>query len=319
MKKNNNKIRVLILGADGFIGSNLTYRLLREKKYIIRAFDRFKNGQSKNLNQLRNKIELFAGDFLNRSDIKKSLKNIDYVFHFLSSTTPGSSMEDPLMDINTNVCGMLSLLDECVKAKVKKVIFSSSGGAVYGNQDKKMYSEKDNPFPISPYGISKLTIEKYLEYYKVYHGLDYLVLRYSNIYGPRQNIFGSQGIIPIFLNLVDQGNEVAVFGDGKNVRDYIYIDDAIEVTMLLFNKKTQYHVYNVGSSRGFSINEILKIIGRTTGKKIKIKWLPKRNIDIDRVVLDMKKVLLEVKYLPKVDIDEGIRKTLKWIRQEMDD
>src|SRR4030042_4095031 len=130
MKKNN----ILILGADGFLGSNLAKSLLTDDKYEIRAFDLFKDGVSRNLAGLEKKIEIFPGNFLNREDIKRALKGIDFVFHYISLTTPGSSMKDPLIDVNTNIVGTINLLEECVKAKVNKVVFSSSGGAIYGNQ-----------------------------------------------------------------------------------------------------------------------------------------------------------------------------------------
>jgi UDP-glucose 4-epimerase len=306
---------ILILGADGFIGSSMAASLLRDSKYQISAFDFFKDGKSKNLEGYRGIIEFASGDFLNRKDLKKALQNVDYVFHFLSSTTPGSSMNDPLIDINTNVIGMLSLLDECVAAKVKKVIFSSSGGTVYGDQGKLKYSENDNTNPISPYGISKLTIEKYLEYYKINHGLDYLILRYSNLYGPGQNISGTQGIIPIFLNLISHNEPITIYGDGENVRDYLYIDDAIEITKQLFNKENKYNLYNVGSGQGESTNEIIKAIEKIINKKAIINWLPDRKIDVKRIILDTTRLTNEIKYSPKVTVGDGIKKTWDWLEK----
>jgi UDP-glucose 4-epimerase len=312
---NYEKNKILVLGADGFIGSNMIEALIKEKNYSVRAFDFFRNGISRNLEPFREKIQFFPGDFLNRSDIRKSLKGVSHVFHFLSSTTPGSSMDDPLVDINTNVFGMLMFLDECVKADVKKIIFSSSGGTVYGNDGKNKCKEEDPTNPISPYGISKLTIEKYLEYYKIRSGLEYLILRYSNLYGPRQNISGSQGIIPIFLNLIKKEKPIEIFGDGKNIRDYLYIDDAIAVTKILFKKKTKYNIYNIGSGRGFSIIDVVASIEKLTGKKAKIKWMHERNTDVKKIILDISRAREETGYFPKISLKEGLNKTWEWIQK----
>lgn len=311
MKKSN----VLVLGADGFIGSNLIRSLLSEEKYFIRAFDLFKDGQSRNLDDLRDKIEIFPGNFLNHEDIRKAVEHMDYVFHFVSLTTPGSSMNDPLIDIDTNVKGTIVLLDECAKANVKKIIYSSTGGAIYGDQGLDRYCEDDNTNPVSPYAISKLTTEKYLEYFRINKGLDYLILRYANPYGPGQNIVGSQGIIPIFLNLIRQQKPIAIYGDGESVRDYIYIDDLIEFTKLLFPKKTKHHIYNIGSGKGENINEIVSLIQQVSGLKASIDFKPQRPIDVRRIVLDVSRSTEETQYKSKTSLEEGIRGTWEWLMQ----
>lgn len=314
----NNKQKILILGADGFLGSNLAKFLLADKKYEIRAFDFFKDGISRNLVGLEKKPEFFPGNFLNRSDLKKALESVDFVFHYISLTTPGSSMKDPLIDVETNIRGTIILLEECTKAKVKKIIFSSSGGAIYGNQEKKLLSEDDLQNPISPYAISKLAVEKYLEYYRLNYGLEYLILRYSNPYGPGQNVVGSQGIIPIFLNLVKQKKPITIFGDGKNIRDYVFIDDAIENTKkLAFKPNTKYRIYNIGKGEGATINEVVGAIQKATGRKIKIKKMPARSIDVRKVVLDISRAEKEIKYSRDVNLDEGIKKTWGWIQNSI--
>jgi UDP-glucose 4-epimerase len=307
--------KILILGADGFLGSNLTKSLLKDGKYSIRAFDLFKDETLHNLKECKNEIEIFPGNFLNREDLRKALKGMDYVFHYISLTTPGSSMDDPLIDIDTNIRGTVALLEECVCFKVKKIIFSSSGGAIYGNQAKEKFSEDDLQNPISPYAISKLSIEKYLEYFRLHRGLDYLILRYSNPYGPGQNVVGSQGIIPIFLNLAKQGKKITVFGDGENIRDYIFISDAIENTKkIVFKFKNKFRIYNIGRGEGTTINEIVAVIRKTTGKNVGIKKLPGRRIDIRRAVLDTGRIEKEIDYSIKYDLEDGIGTTWKWIK-----
>jgi UDP-glucose 4-epimerase len=310
-----NKEKILVLGADGFIGSNLVKSLLVDG-YIIRAFDLFKDGQSRNLEDVRGEVEIFPGNFLNKDDISRALENIDYVFHFISLTTPGSSMNDPLIDVDTNIRGTIMLLEECVNKKIKKIIFSSSGGSIYGNQKKDLFTEEDGTQPISPYAISKLAIEKYLEYYRLHMGLDYLILRYANPYGIGQNVVGSQGIIPIFLNLVKQNKKITVFGDGENIRDYVYIDDAIEMTKRIFNINTKYKIYNVGSGMGVSINEVINILEVIVGKKIDIERQPARDIDVQKIVLNNERILKEVDFKPEIMLQDGIIKTWNWLNNK---
>lgn len=303
------KVKILVLGADGFIGSSLVKSLLMDGGYFIRAFDLFRNGQTRNLKEIQDDIELFSGNFLNHDDIKRALIDIDYVFHFISLTTPGSSMSDPLVDIDTNIRGTIALLNECACAGVKRVIFSSSGGAIYGNSDRGCFREDDATNPISPYAISKLTIEKYLEYYRINKGLDYLILRYANPYGPGQNVVGSQGIIPIFLNLIRQGKEITIFGDGENVRDYIYIDDLITITKLLFAKETDYRIYNIGSGEGTTINKVVEIMKDVVEKKVQVDRQSNRNIDVRKIVLNIERMLNETGYVSMVSLKDGIEKT----------
>jgi UDP-glucose 4-epimerase len=259
---------------------------------------------------------MVPGNFLNKDDLKKAIQDIDYVFHFVSLTTPGSSMNDPLVDIKTNLEGTINLLEECVKAGVKRVIFASSGGAIYGNQIKDRFSEDNPTNPISPYAISKLAIEKYLEYYRIHRGLDYLILRYSNPYGPGQNLMGTQGIIPIFLNLIKTGMPITVYGAGKNIRDYIYIDDAINMTKLIFNKETEFRLYNIGSGESVSVNKVLEIIKEVTKKKIKINSKPARDADVKKVLLNSERIRTEIDYHKTTLIKEGIEKTWEWVKKK---
>ena len=302
-------MKCLILGADGFLGSHLTDNLF-SRGYEIRAFDRFREGKSNNLEHLRGKIEFLAGDFLNQNDINEGLRGIDVVFHFVSLTTPASSIKDPFIDIDTNLRATVQLLEKCVKNNVQQFIFSSSGGTVYGNLNKDKFSEDDLTIPTSPYGISKLAIERYLEYFKVNFGLDYLVLRYSNPYGSRQNTLGSQGVVPIFLNRIKTGEAISIFGDGENVRDYIYIDDCIDLTMKIFSKNNrQFNLYNVGSGEAISVNCLVQMIEKATGQKILIKRLPTRSCDVRKVVLNNLRLLQEIGEKEFVDLEKGLKLT----------
>jgi len=307
-----NKIKILVLGADGFIGSNLIKRLIQRKDVDLVAFDLFTDGKIRNLDFSEN-LEFFSGNFLNRDDIQRALEGVNYVFHCISLTTPGSSMNDPVMDVDTNIKGTIILLEECVRAGVGRIIYASSGGAIYGDQGKEIYSETDSVLPISPYAISKATIEHYLRYFKRHYGLDSLVLRYSNPYGPGQNVVGSQGIIPIFLHLVSEKKPIVVFGDGTNVRDYIYIDDLINITEKLFDRKTLFDVYNVGSGIGVTINDVVSTIKKVTKEPVTVNYLPSRDADVKRVVLDLSRLESETYLESATSLENGIMRTWNWL------
>lgn len=301
-------MKYLVLGADGFLGSYFVEKLVSLGDTDVRAFGRFLKGKSRNLEHLRGKIEFFNGDFLNQNDLDKATQGVDVVLHCISLTTPVSSMNDPFIDIDTNIRGTVKLLEICVRNHISRFIFLSSGGTIYGNYFKEKFSEDDITRPISPYGISKLTIERYLEYFKINFGLDYLVFRYSNPYGLRQNLIGSQGVIPIFLNKIKNHEFITVFGNGKNVRDYIYVDDCINMSMeILLKVKLNYPLYNIASGIGISVNDIINVIENVTADKFLIKNSPSRDCDLKNVVLDNSRLFKEIGKKQLVNLEDGVR------------
>ncbi len=309
------KKQILILGGNGFIGSNLIKKLLLSKKYKIRIFDRFDHGISpiiqKNIDN--GDCDVFRGDFLNKKDIRKALTDCDYVFHLISMSTPASLYNDLLADIDLNVNSTIRLLNECIDAKIKKFVFVSSGGAIYGDQDGiEKFDETMAVEPISPYAISKVTIEKILYYYKKRNNLNCLILRYSNPFGPGHSIRSQVGLIPIFLRKAIDNEIIEIFGDGNIIRDYIYIDDAIYKTIELFERKTKYNLYNIASGQGHSINDVIKSIKENTNLLLNIKYIEARSADIHKVVLDVKRVNAEVKNRD-IDFDKAIANTYKWV------
>ena len=187
----------LILGGNGFIGSHLAEGLV-EKGYTVRVFDNFMTGMF-NLETIKDKIEIIKGDFLNEIDVCNALRNVEYVFHYVATTIPATAIKDPIYDIETNIIASVKLFQSAINNNVKKIIFSSSGGTIYGNPIRFPIRETDPVNPFNPYAISKLAIEQYLYYFHYTYGLDYTVFRYSNPYGERQNPYGKQGVISIFL------------------------------------------------------------------------------------------------------------------------
>ncbi len=307
------KDKCLILGGDGFIGSHLAERLVAEK-YRVRIFDRFKNNKAINVDHLSQRVDLFKGDFLETDSLRKAVKGFNYVFHLVSTTNPASSMADPLFDIETNLKGSLELFKLLSSEKsVKKVIFISSGGAIYGENEKSLHREDDAAYPISPYAINKLAIERYLGYFRVKEGLDHLIIRASNPYGPRQNVIGTQGVIPIFLNMIKEGKQPIIFGDGENKRDYIYISDLIKGIAVSFKKKTKKSIYNLGSGKGTTLNELIDLMRQVTKRSINPEYLPARSSDIRSIILDISRFRREFNWTPQVDLLLGIRKTWDYL------
>lgn len=306
--------RIVIFGANGFIGKHLVNRLALDKDNVIRAFDRFPEysvGQEIPFENLPN-VELFSGNFLNTEDVTESLKDMEYVFHLISTTTPATSAQNPLVDIDTNIRASVELFGLCSNAGIKRVIFPSSGGTVYGDIDSNSINEDATPMPTSPYGIGKLTIEHYLRYFKKTSGLDYIVFRIANPYGPGQNVHGKQGVIPIFMYSCLKKESLSVYGDGSMVRDYIFIDDLIDMIVGTYNKTHNFEIYNIGyGGKGSSINDLIKSIEYCTQKKVKVNKLPVPLTFVHKNVLDTNRFEKEFGIKPKIDLRKGMLRT--WV------
>jgi len=301
----------LIFGGNGFIGSHLAEGLVKED-YNVKIFDTFKGG-TKNLASIQNSIEVVQGDFFSEADVIGALKDVDFVFHYISTTTPASSIKDPIFDIQSNLVGSVKMFEYAQKADVKKIFFSSSGGTIYGEPISMPITESAPTNPVNPYAISKLAIEKYLEFFHHHYGIEYIIFRYSNPYGERQNPLGNQGVIPIFLNKIKNNECPTIFGDGYSVRDYIYIKDAIDATLAVVKKGSKNSIYNIGNGKGTSLNELIQMMRDVTGKEISPQYIQDSGKYISKIVLDIEKIRNDTGWFPKTDIPDGIRKTWEWI------
>jgi UDP-glucose 4-epimerase len=302
--------KCVIFGGNGFIGSHLADGLIANG-YEVSIFDTFSHGK-KNISHI-SKIETIKGDFLKENDLNKAMKNADYVFHYISTTNPATSAKNPIFDVETNVIGSIKLFQSAQKNDVEKIFFSSSGGTIYGEPTEIPINELSATNPVNPYAISKLAIEKYLEYFHHQSSMDYVILRYSNPYGERQNPFGNQGVIPIFLNKIRNNENPTIYGDGNSLRDYIYIKDAIDATLAIINVKNKSKIYNIGYGKGTSLNELIKIMSEVTGKKISPDYINDPGLYISKIVLDIQKIQNETGWFPKISIRQGISKMWDWI------
>lgn len=313
MKKSKNCI---IYGGGGFIGSHICEELLNQG-YEVTVFDKL-YFDKRNISAFRNRVNVIEGDFYNEKDIKKSLKGQDIVFHLVSSTLPANSNLNPAYDVETNLIATIKMLDRCRDYKVSKVIFISSGGTVYGIPGKIPTPETFCGNPICSYGIVKKTIEDYLYMYHRLYGLDYNVFRLANPYGERQNPFVAQGVIPVFLMKILKNETINIWGDGSITRDYIYIKDAVDCLLKSLKVSTKKKLFNLGSGRGYSLNEILDIMKKVTEVKPKVKYQRGRDIDVPVNILNSNLAKKTFNWKPKTEIEKGIYKTFYYLKENYD-
>jgi len=309
---NKSKLNILLLGGFGFIGTNIIKEVLNSyANYNIIVFSKNK---STFIVENKDKIKVYLGDFSNCKLLEKIFyeNKIDVVIHLISTTVPANSNNCIIPEIETNLINTINILDLMKKYSVNKIVFFSSGGTVYGTK-KHCYSIAENSElnPICSYGVIKVAIEKYVQLYHYLYGIDYLILRVSNPYGEyhQSNI---QGLINIVLKKIMNNEAIVVWGKGDAIRDYIYVGDVVKVLFYLLDKKIKNKTVNVGTGRGYSINEIIDIIRRVTNRQIIPEYKESRKNDINRVILNNSK-LLKLKEFHFISIEKGIEKTAKWL------
>lgn len=302
-------MNILVIGGNGFIGSHLIDHLLI-KGHNVRVFDISYERYRKPLANVDYRISTLD----NIPNLYEALLNIDVVFHLASSSVPSTSNIDTVSDIKTNLIPTLNILNLSVKLGIKRIIYYSSGGAVYGNPLTTVINEEHPLHPISSYGIIKATIEMYLSLYQRMYGLKPLVLRPSNPYGPRQGHFITQGVISTFLRKVQMNENITVFGDGNSTKDYIYIKDLIDLSYEL-SFSNEVGVFNLGSGKGTTINQIIDQIKDTTNKNFEINNVDKQIYDVDHFVLDISKTTNLLGAYSFTSLKEGVSKTWNWLNQ----
>lgn len=301
-------MNALVIGGSGFIGTHLVERLVNRGD-TVKVYDR----SPSRFHGTSSSAEYVEGELGNHGLIREAVKDAEVVFHLVSTTLPKTSNDDPIYDVRSNLVDTIQLLESCVEAGVRKVVFSSSGGTVYGPPETVPIKEDQPTNPISSYGIVKLSIEKYLSLFHYLYGLDYAALRISNPYGPYQNPEGQQGAISVFLNHARTGNPITIWGDGSVVRDYLYISDLINALELAADTKTTNMVFNIGHGDGASLNELVETMARVVDGSSEVEYLPSRPLDVPVSILDISRAETELGWRPKVDLVEGISRTWEWI------
>jgi UDP-glucose 4-epimerase len=301
----------VVIGAGGFIGTNLC-RALHGRVRRLRAF-----GRRQTFPEALRDVEWFQGDFADSAAIANALEGFDTVIHLANSTTPASANVDKVADLNSNVISTLRMLDACRSLGVRRVVFVSSGGTVYGIPETLPTPETAATFPITAYGVSKLTIERYLALYQHLYGLECRILRVANPYGLFQIPTKNQGVVAAFLFEALAGRPLQIWGAGDVVRDYLFIDDVVDALVRAITHVGQHFVFNIGSGQGRSINEIAEMIGAVLNRRLQIQYVAGRAIDVPTSVLDISRAIGDLGWRPRVDFESGLRKTAAWASQAL--
>jgi UDP-glucose 4-epimerase len=305
-------VKALVIGGNGFIGTNLV-SLLMKNNHQVRIFDRYPN----RFLPPRPDVEHVVGEFSNHGEIAEAVRGMDWVFHLACTTLPQTSNDDPVYDIASNIGGTVQLLQECVKNKIKKVVFISSGGTIYGVPQSAPIPEDHPTEPICSYGITKLAIEKYLHLFHWLHGLEYVCARLSNPYGELQNPDAKQGAMGVFLGQIARHQPITIWGDGNVVRDYIYIGDTVKALL----RAAEYdptavdgpRVFNIGYGEGHSLNELVDAIKEVVGPHVEVRYTESRPVDVPINVLDISRAKKYLGWQPEVTLKDGIGKSWDWI------
>lgn len=290
---------VLLLGGNGFLGRHLA-RVLSAQGARVRIFDR---GHSE---QARGEYAYCHGDLASGEGLDAALEGVDIVYHLISTTIPSTSNANPAYDVQSNLLGTLGLLEKMKVAGVRKIVFTSSGGTVYGNPRAVPVGEDEPLAPISSYGIVKVAIEQYLHLNSVLHDFDATVLRLANPYGPGETRIGVHGVIPTFFAKTLAAQPIEIWGDGSVVRDYIYVDDAV-AALVQAAGWTGFRLYNVGSGVGHSLIDILEVVKRVSGRDPDVVFHASRSFDVKATYLDISRITTETAWRPTIDLEQGCR------------
>ena len=304
-------MNILVTGGAGFIGSHIVDALVEAGHKVV-IVDNFSTGSLKNVNP---KAKLVERDIVEPlADIFHDEK-IDVVYHLAAQINVRKSVEDAVIDAKINVMGGLNILECCRKFKIKKFIFASTGGAMYGDTENIPTPEEEKEMPVSPYGIAKCSMEKYLYYYYKVHKMPYVALRFSNVYGPRQNSKGEAGVVAIFTAMMLAGKQPVINGDGKQTRDYVYVKDVVKANILALNKNVA-GIYNVGTGVETDVNELFQKLNKLIGTNFKEVHKESMQGEQIRSCLDSSKIKKELGWKPDYDLDEGLKETVDWFKKK---
>ncbi|HEY9166358.1 MAG TPA: NAD-dependent epimerase/dehydratase family protein [Candidatus Kryptonia bacterium] len=306
-------MKILVTGGAGFIGSNIVDAYLAQG-HEVAVLDDLSSGSLSNLP---------GGVQFHKMDIRDpEVANLfaggkfDLINHLAAQMDVRHSVEDPMFDASVNILGTLNLLENAVKHGVKKVIFSSTGGAIYGEQDYFPADENHPTRPLSPYGIAKLTVEKYLYFYNIVHGLNYVVLRYANVYGPRQNPHGEAGVVAIFTDKLLNGEQPVINGDGKQTRDYVFVGDVVRANVLAL-AYPKNEIFNIGTGRETDVNELFGVLRKLAGSSANENHGPAKPGEQLRSVVDCHKAERALGWSPAVSLHDGLFQTVEFFKKKM--
>ena len=305
-------MNILVTGGAGFIGSNVADAFIAEG-HTVSIVDDLSSGNHENINP---KAHFYQFDIQNPGvETIFEKEKIDVICHHAAQMDVRKSVADPKFDASVNILGMLNLMELGVKYKIKKVLFSSTGGAIYGEQDYFPADEKHPLCPLSPYGITKLATEKYLFFYKATYGIEHVILRYANIYGPRQNPHGEAGVVAIFASKMLKGEQPVINGDGKQTRDYVFVGDVVRANLMALGHGNS-GIFNIGTGIETDVNELFRHIRTFTGSQCEERHAPAKAGEQLRSVIDHTKAKKILGWEPTVEVGEGLRQTVDFFKSK---
>ena len=300
--------KILVTGGAGFIGSHVVDRLL-ELGHEVAIVDDLSSGRAANLSPAAKLYDTdIAGPALD--DVLRA-ERPEVVCHYAAQISVPQSMRDPVGDAGTNILGSLNLLQSCVRNGVRKVVYTSSGGAIYGEPQYLPCDEAHPVNPLSFYGASKYAVEKYLYVYRLEHGLDYTALRLGNVYGPRQDPTGEAGVVAIFAQAMLQGRPLTIYGTGEQERDFVYVRDVVEASVAAIDQGGG-ESYNIATGAGTSINRIYSLLKAGAAYAGEASNGPARPGEVFKIYLDIAKAREGLGWVPRYTLEDGLRETLHW-------
>jgi len=306
-------MKILVTGGAGFIGSWVAELLIRDGHHVL-ILDDISSGKEENIPK---DAEFIREDIKNHESLDRIFNDFkpEVINHHAAQINVRKSLEDPTLDAKINIIGTLNLLELSKKYNIEKFIFASTGGAIYGEPEIIPTDENTIPQPISPYGVSKYAVESYLSYYKAVYGLSFVALRYSNVYGPRQDPHGEAGVIAIFCNRIISGDACVIFGDGTQTRDYVFVGDVARANLLSLSAPDG--IYNIGTEKETSVNDLAILLHQSSEKPIKVENSLPRDGEVRRIALNIQKAKDVLDWTPNISLEDGIAQTWKWFENNL--
>ncbi len=305
-------MKVLVTGGAGFIGSHVVEGLIAAGHRVV-VVDDLSTGFRRNIHP----ESIFYQVDIRDPDLEEVFgkEKPDLVNHHAAQIDVRKSLEDPMFDAQVNVLGSLNVIQQCLAHGVHMMIYASTGGAIYGEPEYLPADELHPVRPLCQYGVTKHTVEHYLYLYRHHYGLNYVVLRYPNVYGPRQDPHGEAGVVAIFTEALLQGQRPTIYGDGTQTRDYVFVADIVTANLLAMERGTG-QIMNLGWGQEISVNQILASLKKNMALNIEAVFAPQRLGEIHRICLDSTKAQRELGWRPHIELDEGIRRTIQYCRRE---
>ncbi len=307
-------MKILVTGGAGFIGSNVADGFIAQGHQVV-VVDNLSSGYARNVPGQAVFHQLDIGDARLEEVFRK--ERPDMVDHHAAQIDVRKSVEDPMYDARVNVLGSLNVIQQCVRHGVKKIIYASTGGAVYGEPEYLPADERHPVRPLCQYGVTKHTVEHYLYLYRHHYGLDYTVLRYPNVYGPRQDPLGEAGVVAIFTEALMHGRRPTIYGDGTHTRDYVFVGDIVAANILALQHGGGM-ILNLGWGREISVNDIFETLKKDLSSDVEPIYGEERLGEIHRICLDSSRAREVLGWKPEVDLDQGIGRTVRYYREHPD-